>query len=312
MKFLFIGDPIPRLNPTGDSSLAMVRAAIHQKVETYWVTPENLWQRGSEVWGAVERLEPFLKDRLPGTAGGEKRNLSDFSALFIRKDPPFDRSYVRLCWHLSLYENSVFQMNRASLLLRHHEKMIPFEAVRQGYLQESDLIPTFIGSIPRAESWAKEHGFSDLVVKPYLGHGGEEITQTTVTDLGKLTFKEMMMVQPLQREVTELGDRRVLYLNGEILGDFVRLPKAGSIVANLAQGGAAHQRPMTTEEKSAAEKVGAFLKKEGIVFAGSDMIGPKVSEVNVTSPTGLRSLEKLTGDDHAAPIIAAAILSAKS
>ena len=307
MKILFVGDSIPRLNPAGDSSLAMVRAAMAAKLEVYWVTPENLWQRGSDIWAATEKLEPFLKDRLPGTAGGEKRTLSDFKAIFIRKDPPFDTAYVQLCWQLSLYEEKIFQLNRASLLLRHHEKMIPFEAVRQGFLSESDLIPTFIGSQTRAESWAKEHGYHDLVVKPYLGHGGEEIAQTTVANLNKITFKHAMMVQPLRPEVKELGDRRVLYLNGEILGDVVRVPKAGSIVSNLAQGGAAVHRPMDAAEMAAAKKVGAFLKKEGIFFAGSDMIGPKVSEVNITSPTGLRSLEKLHGDDKATPIIQAVL-----
>ncbi len=311
MKFLFVGDPIPKLNPQGDSSLAMVRAAQNQEAVCSWVTPDNLWQRGPDIWAAAEELEPFKKDRLPGTTGSQKRRLSDFDAIFIRKDPPFDTDYVRLCWSVALYDKQVFQFNRAQLLLEFHEKMLPFEACRQGFLNEEDLIPTFVGAISRAESWAKEFGYDELVAKPYLGHGGESITRIRLGDLSKSVFSQTMMIQPLQKEISEVGDRRVLYLQGKILGDFVRVPKAGSIVSNLAQGGSAIHRPMTPKEEAVAKQLGDFLLQEGIFFAGSDMIGAKVSEVNITSPTGLRSLEKLYGDDHAGQIALAVIAAAK-
>ena len=197
MKFLFIGDPLLGLNPLGDSSLAIVRAVQNQKVECFWVTPENLWQRGADIWAAAERLEPFLKDRLPTTSGNQKKELSEFDAIFIRKDPPFNTDYVRLCWSLALYDKQIFQFNRAQLLLRFHEKMVPFEACRQGYLKNEDLVPTFIVAVNRAESWAKEFGYDEMVVKPYLGHAGESITRLRLGDLAKSKFTETMMIQPL-------------------------------------------------------------------------------------------------------------------
>ncbi len=309
MKFLFVADPIAKLNPKGDSTLAMARAALAQKIECSWVSPDKLWLRGTDVWAAAETIAPFAKDRLPTGDATGKTKIDDYDAVFIRKDPPFDADYVRLCWWLSLYDKKVYQFNRATLLLRYHEKMLPFEAVHAGFLKAEDLIPTFIGSFTRAESFAKEQSGEEVVAKPFLGHGGETIYRLKIRELSPKSIKETetMMWQPLLKEVSELGDRRVLYLNGEILGDIVRVPKPGSIVSNLAQGGSAVHRPMNADELRVAEALGRFLKQEGIVFAGSDMIGANLSEVNVTSPTGLRSLEALHGDDKAAEIIKAVV-----
>ena len=111
------------------------------------------------------------------------------------------------------------------------------------------------------------------------------------------------MVQPYLEEIVEQGDRRVFFLDGELLAEFVRFPKEGGFIANLAQGGSAKKVPLSDVERAVCDRLGKFLKHTGIVFAGADLIGSKVSEVNITSPTGLCSLHALEGNDYGAPIL---------
>jgi glutathione synthase len=104
-------------------------------------------------------------------------------------------------------------------------------------------------------------------------------------------------------DILRYGDRRVFFLDGKVLAHFVRRPPAGGFISNLAQGGTAVAEPLPPGADAVLEKLGRFLKAAGIVLAGADLIGRRISEVNITSPTGLRSLETLEGNDYASPII---------
>lgn len=304
MKLLFVADPLAKLHPAGDSSLAMARAAMRRKHEVHWATEADLFYALDSVHARTERLAPGNGD-VPAASTGGTIAVRDFQGVFIRKDPPFDESYLRMCWLLALEENRVVMFNRPSLLLRYHEKLLPLEGLAQGYLSPDDLIPTFIGGRDRAAEHFERTKAPKVVTKPFLGFGGRDVELCdTAVFRGDRSHPDSFF-QPYLPEVTTSGDRRVLYVGERVLGHFVRLPPKGGFVSNLARGGSAHREPIPAGQEKLAKKVGKWMGALGIEFAGADFIGNRVSEINITSPTGLRSLETLEGSDGADALIGA-------
>lgn len=291
MNFLIIGDPIRNLKPKTDSSLAIVREGLIRAHTFHWTTAEDLflWQgrvmvRAEELTGCPENSHPAseqVKDPQP---------LNEYDGVWIRKDPPFDQSYFSLCWLLALEENNVPMYNKPSLLLRYHEKMIPIEAVEQGFLNANEVIPTFL---PTGRRFPVPNDFpkGESVTKPWLGHGGKDVELHP----GPKSPEPYFFLQPLQKEIYRGGDRRIFIFNGDVIGSFVRLPKEGEIKSNIASGGRGVLKDMTKKEIEIADRLSEFLKEKGILFAGVDMIAEKISEVNITSPTGLITYHDIGG-----------------
>jgi glutathione synthase len=303
VKLLFVADPVDKLNPAGDSTLAMARAALRRGHEVLWATDQDLTYALDGCLAHVSRFSSGKRD-VPATVATGTVRVRDLQGVFIRKDPPFDESYVRLCWFLSLEEGRVVQFNRASLLMRYHEKLLPLEGLAQGFLAPEDLIPTFIGARTEALAYFEKNGVRQVVTKPFLGFAGRDVElQDREAFRQSATSQAHAVIQPFAEEVRTKGDRRVIFLDGKVLGHFVRLPAKGGFISNLARGGSAHAEPMSAQEEKLCEKVGKFLQAAGIFFAGADFIGHRVSEINVTSPTGLRALEALHGSDGADAII---------
>lgn len=306
MKILVVADPLEKLRPKSDTSLALVHAALGRSHRVDWAIADAVEVNGEQVLVESRPVDRCEKDALPGLGKENWKPLSDWDVVFVRKDPPFDSSYVKLCWLLALEEKRVWMLNRPSCLLRYHEKMLPLEAAAQGFLKLKDLIGTHIGRLSRAKAFVSGlPARREIVVKPFLGFGGGSVQRTrreAFLEMSQSQFSDSL-VQPFQDAIATHGDRRVFFLEGKRIGDFVRLPPKGGFVSNLAQGGTAEMRAMSAADKEVAGRVGKFLKKAGIVFAGADMIGPLVSEINITSPTGLRKLEEFTGHDYALDIV---------
>ncbi len=311
MKLLFVADRWERIHATSDTTLAILRTALKRKHKVFWTTGDAVRLEDGRVRARVIPCLTCAEDRLPDTGAEEDRAVVEFDALWIRKDPPFDDSYVSLCWLLCVEENRVLMLNRPSLLLRYHEKMIPFEALAQGFLKPGDLIPTHIGDAASARAYLERGGFETAIRKPFFGFGGGKILKFAPQAGEFPAPDELELTQPFQKEVMALGDRRLFYLRGKFLGDFVRMPKSGGFVSNLAQGGSASIAPLTVAQRAVVDRLGKFLRKSGIVFAGADLIGRHISEVNITSPTGLRSFAKLTGKDLSEKLIDYAEAEAK-
>ncbi len=291
MIFLIVADPIRNLKPKTDTSLALVREALMRGHSVHWTTAEDLilWEgrvlaRVEEITGCAEHSHP-VTETVP-----EMQPLNSYDGVWIRKDPPFDASYVSLCWLLALEENNVPMMNRPSLLLRYHEKMLPFEAAEKGFLRREELIPTFLPT-GRRLNLPRDFPSGECVTKPWLGHGGKGVTRLE----GPRSPEPFHFLQPLQKDITRTGDRRIFLLHGEVIGSFARMPAEGDIRSNIAAGGHGVLRDMTKKEAEIADRLGDFLKEIGIVFAGADMIGEKISEVNITSPTGFQTLHSIGG-----------------
>jgi len=307
LRLFFVADPTEKLRPESDSSLAMLREASKRGHHAYWLTSDEVEYVNGKVMLRARSFVNFRSDGLPVLGEIEVLPAEKFHAGFIRKDPPFNEDYVRLCWILALVENQVFFVNKPSLLVRYHEKLLPLEGFSQGFLKKTDLIPTHLGSGPSAAAFVQNLKTPLIISKPFLGHGGRNIIQTSregfiSEGLKKPEQWEGVVVQPFLEEVLQ-EDRRVLIIDGKIKGQFVRIPPKGGFIANLAQGGTAEKRPLSRAQKSAAERVGKFMKKVGIVLAGVDLIGSKVSEINITSPTGFLSYQKLAGDNLAVDVL---------
>jgi glutathione synthase len=291
MNFLIVGDPIRDLKPKSDTSFGMIREAVMRAHTIHWCTAEDLMLWDGRVMARVEEITGCAENSHPATETvKELQSVNSYDGVWIRKDPPFDSSYMSLCWLLSLEENNVPFLNKPSLLLRYHEKMIPLEAVEKGFLRKEEVIPTFLPT-GRRFNVPSDFPKGEAVTKPWLGHGGIGVEKLE----SPKSPEPYHFLQPLQKEVTRTGDRRIFILNGEVIGSFARIPAEGDIRANLAAGGKAVLREMTKTEALVADRLGDFLKEVGIMFAGADMIGEKISEVNITSPTGFQALNELGG-----------------
>lgn len=308
LKTFFLADPLEKLNPASDSSLALLRKVLRRGHRAFWVTDNEVEYVNGKVILRTRACLECADGGLPILGETEIIAADTFHVGFIRKDPPFNEDYVRLSWILSLCEKRVFFVNKPSLLVRYHEKLLPFEAHAQGFLKLSDLIPTHLGSGPSAAAFAQTLTTPTLISKPFLGHGGQGISQIGRAEFIKNSLSqpqrwEGTVVQPFLEEVVS-EDRRLIYFSGKLMGQFVRIPPKGGFVANLAQGGTAELKSLSKSQRSVAERVGKFLKKAQIVFAGVDLIGAKVSEINITSPTGFMAYKKLTGEDLSDPLVA--------
>lgn len=291
MDFLVVADPADKLNPKSDTTLSMVREALQRGHVIRWTTAEDLYFWGGRVFARSQTVEECQEGALPRLQSErEDVSVNSCDGVWIRKDPPFDSSYTTLCWLLALEENNVAMLNRPSLLLRFHEKMLPWEALERGFLKQEDLVPTFL---PTGRQMAVPKNFprGEAVAKPWLGHGGKGVEKLESAQ----TPKPLMLLQPYLPKVQTTGDRRVFFLDGKYIGDFVRLPAEGRIQANLAQGGKAVLRERTKREMDVCGRVGEFLQEIGIVFAGVDLLDERVSEINITSPTGFEALRSLGG-----------------
>lgn len=306
MRVLFIADPLESLKKKSDTSFAFLRECLRQGHEVYWAIDRGVTAHSHQISIESSQITSCEKDELPIGLSASNRPIEDFDVVLIRKDPPFDMNYIQLCWVLSYAETKIYFMNRPSLLVRYHEKILPLEAVAHGFLQPDDIIPTFFGNWEAAKRYFKQNQVEKVILKPFWGFGGSDIQLLSAQEFeSKSETPELLrdqIVQPFQKEITT-GDRRVFLLDGEILCHVVRVPKSGSIISNLAQGGSALATPLRPKEEEALLRLGKFLKFAGIHLAGADVIGEKISEVNITSPTGIRSIEELEGHDFSREIM---------
>ncbi|MGZ3712972.1 MAG: hypothetical protein ACXVBE_14505, partial [Bdellovibrionota bacterium] len=175
MIFLIIGDPIRNLKPKTDTSLALVREAQLRAHTIHWATPHDLYLWEGRVMARVEAITGCAVGSLPATETiDEPQAINGYDGVWIRKDPPFDVSYLSLCWLLALEENNVPMLNKPSTLLRYHEKMLPWEALEKGFLRPDEVIPTFL---PTGKRMNVPSNFpkGECITKPWLGHGGKDV-----------------------------------------------------------------------------------------------------------------------------------------
>ena len=300
MKFLFVIDPIKNINPAKDSSAALMQATHNKKVEVWFCTPQDLEARGDEVWASCTNIEPIPWIQL-------KENkcipLAQFSCIWMRKDPPVDEGYLYATHLLEVAERKgVKVVNKPSSLRAWNEKL---GALRYSHL----MAPTIVASkVNDLINFAQAN--EEVVIKPLGGKGGQGVIRLNKNSPGSRAIIELITSQEqlpvmMQKFIPEVqnGDKRIIIVDGKPLGAINRIPNQGDFRSNLAMGGKAEKTSLSSAEKSICLELSQHLQEEGLFFVGIDVINGMLSEINVTSPTGLREIEKLSNKNISEEVI---------
>jgi glutathione synthase len=301
MDYAFILDPLHELKAYKDSSVAMMRALAARGHRVYALEQADVF------WDAGGTRARFVPLTLSGdnydwyTAGEpEVRQLADFAAVLMRKDPPFDMEYVYTTYLLEAAEREGARVfNRPRAIRDHNEKLAiaKFAAFTAPTLVTRDA--------SRIDAFIDAHG--DAIVKPLDGMGGASVFRVRANDPNRNVIVETvgghgtrtLMAQRFIPEIVD-GDKRVLLIAGEpVPYALARIPKAGETRGNLAAGGTGVARPLTARDREIATALGPKLWAEGLLVVGLDVIGACLTEVNVTSPTCFVEIAQQTGFDVA-------------
>jgi glutathione synthase len=291
---LFVMDPYAGMLPDKDTSFAFMRASLARGHEVLHCRPEQLYSENGHVGALAQPL--VVSDRAPHVTAGapQRERLTELDAVFIRKDPPFDAAYLHMTQELDLVKEHTLVLNDPSAVRDANEKLYALRFARF-------MPPTLVSSDERQliDFVAKVGGRA--VIKPLDGAGGSGVAVLGQNDvnlrplIGLLTAegRRVAMVQEFQPEVVK-GDKRVLLLDGQVLGVIRRVPQNGDIRANIHVGGRVEATELTEGEQELCSVVGQHLSSVGLWFVGLDLIGGKLIEINVTSPTGIQELGRLT------------------
>lgn len=300
---VFVIDPPERLAPATDTSLAIMRESERRGHRVFFTTLDGLRLEDDRV-GLRVRPAVFAPHRELFEAGAERElAASDCDIVYMRKDPPVDAAYLHATWILERLPPHVLQINPARALRHHCEKLIP--------LHLPGLLPPTLMTRDAAMLAAFLARMGRIVVKPLDDCSGRGIVAVARDDpeapalLERATVSRTRFVQA-QRYLPEIaqGDKRVLLLGGEILGWVRRVPAAGDFRSNVNAGGHCEACELGESDRIICERLGAWLRQEDIHFAGVDLVGRHVLEVNITSPSCLREMNALTGQQLEQRIVA--------
>ncbi|WP_020181173.1 glutathione synthase [Methylopila sp. M107] len=293
-------DPIERINIQGDSSFALMLEAQARGHELSVYTPDRLTQIGRDVFASAR---PCAVRDIVGnhvSLGAETRiDLArETDVILLRQDPPFDMAYVTTTHMLERVHPKTLVVNDPAQVRNAPEKIF--------VLDYPHLMPPTIVTRDKAEIAAFRAEHKDIVVKPLYGNGGAAVFRLTEDDLnyGSLidffstSFREPWMVQKFLPAVAK-GDKRILLVDGKFAGAVNRVPAEGDLRSNLIRGGAAQTTELSSRESEICETIGPELSKRGLLFVGIDVIDGNLTEINVTSPTGIRAIKRLGGPDVA-------------
>jgi glutathione synthase len=295
-------DPIERINIAGDTTFALLLEAKARGHELFYYTPERLTMTGGSVSAAMQPLDvrDILGDHF--TLGETtRRALADVDVVLLRQDPPFDMAYITSTHLLERVHPKTLVVNDPVSVRNAPEKLFVTEFP---HLMPATLITRDKAEI---EDFRREHG--EVVMKPLHGHGGAAVFRIGVPDanFGSLfdlfatTFREQWVVQKFLPAVSQ-GDKRILLVDGEPLGAINRVPADNDIRSNMVRGGAAVATELTAREREICATIGPALKERGLILVGIDVIDGYLTEINVTSPTGIRAVKRLGGPDLAVSV----------
>jgi glutathione synthase len=295
-------DPIARINIRGDSTFALLLEAQKRGHALSYYTPENLSLNGKHIVAPVRPLNVRDQEGDHFTLGEPKRvQLDSFDVILLRQDPPFDLAYITTTHFLEQIHDKVLVVNNPASVRNAPEKLFVMEF--------ADLMPPTLISRDKDEinAFRKEHG--DVVMKPLYGHGGaavfriapQDMNFGSLYDMFAVTFREPWVIQKFLPNVKH-GDKRIILVDGEFAGAVNRVPAADDLRSNMVRGGAAQATDLSARELEICRRLGPALRQKGLLFVGIDVIDGYLTEINVTSPTGIRAIAKLNGPDVASII----------
>jgi glutathione synthase len=295
-------DPIARINIRGDSTFALLLEAQKRGHGLSYYTPDRMSLRGEELVAPVHALS--VRDE-PGdhfTLGEARREpLTQYDVILLRQDPPFDLAYITSTHFLERIHPKTLVVNDPASVRNAPEKIFVMDF--------PDLMPPTLISrdLDEINAFRDEHGA--VVMKPLHGHGGaavfrimpQDMNFGSLFDMFSVTFKEPWVIQRFLPAVKH-GDKRIILVDGEFAGAVNRVPAADDLRSNMVRGGAAQATELSDREREICARLAPHLRARGLLFVGIDVIDGHLTEINVTSPTGIRAIARLGGPDVAGMI----------
>jgi glutathione synthase len=295
-------DPIERIDIRGDSTFALLLEAQRRGHDLFYYTPPNLALHGNRLLARGETLK--VEDKIGAhykLADARVEDLAKQDVVLLRQDPPFDMAYITTTHLLERIHPKTLVVNDPAHVRNAPEKIFVLDFL--------DLMPPTIVTRSLADVQAFRAEMKDIILKPLYGNGGAAIFRIapgdtnvgSLVELFQTVFREPFMVQQYRPEVRG-GDKRIILVDGKAVGAINRIPPANETRSNLHVGGIAKPTELTARDREICERLGPELKRRGLLFAGIDVIGPYLTEINVTSPTGIRQVREFGGADIAALI----------
>jgi len=295
-------DPIDSIDVEGDSTLAILLSAQERGHDIFYYTPENLSLRDDRLLARGATLT--VRDE-PGNhfdlSNPSVVDLSELDVVLLRQDPPFDMGYITTTHLLERIHPKTLVVNDPAHVRNAPEKIF--------VLDFADLMPPTLVTRNLDDVKAFRDEFKDIIVKPLYGNGGAAVFRlqpgdnnlASLVELFQQGWREPFMVQQYRPEVRE-GDKRIILIDGEVAGIINRVPAPDEARSNMHVGGRAEPVELTERDREICARLGPELKRRGLIFTGIDVIGPYLTEINVTSPTGIRQVKDFGGNDIAAMI----------
>ena len=291
-------DPIDTINIDADSTFALALEAQARGHVLYHYLPQALTLRDGRLFARGRSLRVMRQRGNHHRFGAfEELDLAGFDIVLMRQDPPFDMAYITATHLLELLpEDGPLVINDPAAVRNAPEKLF--------VLRFRELMPPTLLTLDAEEIRAfwKEHG--EIILKPLFGNGGAGIVHlragddnlNSLLDMYAQINREPVMVQRYVPEVRQ-GDKRIILVEGEPVGAVLRVPPEGEARANLHVGGRAEKTTLTRREHEICAAIGPSLREQGLVFVGIDVLGDYITEINVTSPTGIQEIARLDGVD---------------
>ena len=288
-------DPLKSINIKSDSTYILALEAQKRGYRLFHYLPENLIYENGRVsaFGNVFKLFPNKKIFFKKSKN-QKIFLDDYDIVLIRQDPPFNMSYITATYLLEMVSNKTLILNDPKSIRDNPEKLSMFNF--------KSIIPPTLISKNIEECFNFQRKYKKTIIKPLYGNGGEGISKLEGTStilkrkILKLInkYKQPIVIQKYLTEIKE-GDRRIILIDGEYVGSVARIPKKRSVTANFHTGGTAKKVGLVRRDKKICNILKPFLKKSKLFFTGIDIIGNYLTEINVTSPTGIQEINRLNG-----------------
>lgn len=301
-KIAFQMDPIESVDINGDSSFHLALEAQARGHDIYYHTPDMLAFQNGKVTAKGQKMQLSREQGNHVDLGAiEELDLQSFDVVWLRQDPPFDMGYITSTHLLDLLKPHTLVVNDPFWVRNFPEKLL--------MLQFPDLIPptTIARDLDTLKVFKAIH--SDVIVKPLYGNGGAGVFRLTPEDRNIASLHELfiginrepLIIQKFLPDVSN-GDKRVILVDGEAVGAINRVPATGETRSNMHVGGRPEKVGLTARDLEICARIGPTLREKGQVFVGIDVIGDYLTEINVTSPTGLQELQRFDGIDVAALI----------
>ncbi|WP_227271081.1 glutathione synthase [Roseobacter weihaiensis] len=302
MKISFQMDPIESVDINADSSFRLAEEAQTRGHTLFFYTPDHLAYQEGRI---TARGHDLKVQRVQGNHAllGERRevDLADFDVVWLRQDPPFDMHYITSTHLLDRLAPQTLVVNDPFWVRNYPEKLL--------VLDFPDLTPptTIARDLETIKAFKKKHG--DVILKPLYGNGGAGVFRLDAQDRNLTSLHELfsgfsrepLIVQKFLPAVSN-GDKRIILVDGAPVGAINRVPATGETRSNLHVGGRPEKIGLSDRDQEICTRIGPLLKEKGQIFVGIDVIGDYLTEINVTSPTGIQELERFDGVNIAAKI----------